>query len=231
MPTFNGFSEGKTRFTPVPAQLFSELLADIDHLGELKVVLYALWQLDHMEGVFRCLEREDFTQDKHFMSGMGKNDQAAHANLDEALDRAVNRGVLLRASTAEQESAECWYFLNSPKGRAAVEAFRQGKWHPSTTPRFPASLKIERPNIFRLYEEHVGPLTPMLAESLRDAAEEYPHAWIEDAFRIAVDNNKRSWKYIEAILRRWQEGGKDEQNRRDTEKDRRRYAEWESSER
>ncbi len=51
----------------------------------------------------------------------------------------------------------------------------------------------------------------------------------EDAFRIAVENNKRNWRYIKAILRRWQEKGRHErqQDRRDTEKDRRRYAEWE----
>jgi DNA replication protein len=53
---------------------------------------------------------------------------------------------------------------------------------------------------------------------------------VQDAFRIAVENNKRNWRYIQAILRRFQEKGRHErgqQDRRDTEKDRRRYAEWE----
>jgi fucose permease len=42
---------------------------------------------------------------------------------------------------------------------------------------------------------------------------------------------KRNWHYIDAILQRWQEGGrddrKDKQDRRDTEEARRRYGEWE----
>jgi DNA replication protein len=229
MTSFNGFKEGKTRFTPLPAQFFSELMPLIDNLDELKVTLYVFWQLDRMEGAFRYLERDDFAQDGQLMKSLGKNEKQAQAALDEALDRVVARGVLLKANYEYEGEQRCWYFLNSPKGRAAIEAINKGLWQPSETMRVPDSLNLERPNIFRLYEEHIGPLTPMISEALRDAEQTYPQVWIEDAFRIAVENNKRSWKYIEAILRRWQEGGRDEQNRRDSEKDRRRYAEWESS--
>jgi len=94
----------------------------------------------------------------------------------------------------------------------------------------PVELALERPNIYHLYEENVGPLTPLIADSLREAEAEFPDDWVEDAFRIAVENNKRSWRYIQAILHRWHEKGRNErkqQDRRDTEKDRRRYAEWE----
>jgi DNA replication protein DnaD len=71
----------------------------------------------------------------------------------------------------------------------------------------------------------------MIADALRDAEKTYQANWIEDAFRIAVERNKRNWHYIEAILHRWLEGGrddrKDKQDRRDTEEARRRYKEWE----
>ena len=63
------------------------------------------------------------------------------------------------------------------------------------------ALDVERPNIFRLYEENIGPLTPLIAEMLRDAEKTYPADWIEEAFKIAVENNVRRWRYIEAILR------------------------------
>jgi DnaD/phage-associated family protein len=70
----------------------------------------------------------------------------------------------------------------------------------------------------------------MLAESLKDAEQSYPASWVRDAIRLAVENNKRSWRYIEAILSRWKEQGRDERkNRRDTEKARRRYADWEDN--
>jgi DnaD/phage-associated family protein len=76
-------------------------------------------------------------------------------------------------------------------------------------------LKIERSNIFRLYEENVGILTPMIADMLRDAEQIYPLDWIEDAVQIAVSKNIRNWRYIEAILRRWQEKGRDNNNKQD----------------
>lgn len=226
---FEGFPEGKVRLTPVPGPFFSQLLPQIDDLNELKVVLYTFWRLDQREGVFRYVKRSDFSADAVFMAGMGATPEKAETNLDKAIGRAVARGALLEAELM-LETPQTLYFLNTPKGRAAVSAIQQGRWQPSGEAERPLELGQERPNIFRLYEQNIGPLTPMLAESLNEAEEEFPPDWIEDAFRIAVENNRRNWRYIQAILRRWQEKGRDERNqtnRRDTEKDRRRYAEWE----
>jgi DnaD/phage-associated family protein len=228
MNSFSGFPEGKVRLTPIPAPFFSELLPDIDDLGELKLTVYVFWRLDHLEGAFRYLRESDFRSDARFMAGFAATPEAAEQALQQALLRAVQRGTLLRAEVELGAGVEILYFLNSPKGRAAVQAIVRGEWRPSGQPQLPVELGFERPNIFRLYEEHIGPLTPMIAESLREAEELYPAQWIEDAIRAAVENNKRSWRYAEAILRRWQEKGRDERkDRRDTEKDRRRYAEWE----
>lgn len=67
---------------------------------------------------------------------------------------------------------------------------------------------VERPNIFALYEQNIGLLTPLLAEKLQDAEGRYPMDWIEAAFEEAVSNNKRNWRYIERILERWAVEGK-----------------------
>ena len=72
--------------------------------------------------------------------------------------------------------------------------------------REPAPLQ---PNIFALYEENIGMITPMIAEELKEAEKRYPQKWIEEAFREAVVLNKRSWRYIARILESWASGGKD----------------------
>jgi DnaD/phage-associated family protein len=229
MAPFQGFPEGKVHLTPLPGPFFTELLPAIGSLGEMKVVLYSFWRLDHMEGNFRCLRRTDFTGDGQFMSGLSADPEQAADKLDEALSQAAADGILLK-TVLPLETEEVLYFLNTPKGRAAVQAVEQGRWRPSGDEQMPIELALERPNIYRLYEQNVGPLTPLIADALREAETEYPEDWVEDAFRIAVENNKRNWRYIQAILRRWQEKGRDErqkQDRRDTEKDLRRYAEWE----
>jgi DnaD/phage-associated family protein len=71
-----------------------------------------------------------------------------------------------------------------------------------------AQVQIERPNIFVLYEQNISLLSPLIAEELKDAADHYPAEWIEAAFREAVQQNKRKWSYIRAILRRWETEGR-----------------------
>jgi len=76
------------------------------------------------------------------------------------------------------------------------------------------SRKISEPtprqsNIFALYEENIGLITPLIAEELKEAEKRYPGKWIEEAFREAVVLNKRSWRYIARILENWASGGKD----------------------
>lgn len=65
---------------------------------------------------------------------------------------------------------------------------------------------------FRFYEENIGILTPMIAESIQDAQDEYPSGWIEGAIREAARVNKRSWGYCEAILKRWKVDGPGPEN-------------------
>jgi DnaD/phage-associated family protein len=217
---FNGFPAGKVHLTPIPAQFFADLLPEIDNLGELKVSLYAFWFLDHLEGEFRYLTAKDMREDKIFMAGMGSSEEAAQAALDDALERAVIRGTLIRVQPPEGEAL---YFLNSPRGRAAVEALRAGAWSPAESPHPEIRLDAERPNIFRLYEQNIGPLTPMIAEALREAENTYPMEWIESAIRAAVEANVRKWRYVEAILKSRLERGDDGTDRAKFEKDRQRY--------
>jgi DNA replication protein len=227
---FKGFTSRTLHLTPIPGQFFNDLLPAIDHLGELKLTLYFFWRLDRMAGDFRYLRRLDFAQDELFMQGLSGDPAQAQILLDESLQRAMQRRTLLAAKAPAGESSEELYFLNSPKGRAAVEAIQQGQWRPLDEEAPAAALTPEPPNIFRLYEEHIGPLTPMIAEALGEAEDTYPASWIEQAFRLAVERNARSWRYIEAILKRWQEEGRDAQeDRRDAEKAGRKYIEGEYS--
>lgn len=224
MSSFPGFPKGKLRLIPIPGSFFSQLLPKIDDLGELKVTLYTFWRLALSEEHFRFLRRRDYLDDSAFLRGLAADPEQAADILDEALKRAVQRGSLLRATRVREQSTEEFYFLNSPRGRAAVEAIRKGDWYPADAPQTTWVPPEESPNIFRLYEENIGPLTPMIAETLIDAESTYPMLWIEDAIRIAVENNVRRWRYVEAILRSWREEGRDErQPEGHSEKDRRRY--------
>lgn len=220
MPPFTGFPEGKTPVTPIPSAFFTDLLPEIDHLGELKVTLAVIWYLNSMEGSNRFVLYKDLLNDARLIPALG-----GIPGLDDALERAVQRGTFLKAIPEDGNASEAVFFLNSPRGRAALKALGEGKWSPESISRSHLGLRAERPNIYRLYEENIGALTPLIAQALDEAEKQYPAEWIEDAFRIAVENNVRRWKYMEAILKSWQERGRDETHQRDSEKSRRRYVE------
>ncbi len=238
MAAFRGFPEGKIQQILVPTTFFNDLLPKIDHLGELKLSLYFFWRLSKMEGIFRFLSESEILEDDTFMQSLGSTAEIAQAELQDSLRRAVLRGTLLQAKVpgegGSQVDSEWVYFLNSPKGRAALRAIESGKWRPGMQQQKPLPETSEPPNIFRLYEENIGPLTPMIADALNEAEQTYPIDWIEEAIRIAVQNNKRSWRYAQAILERWRQEGKhgrkeSSKNRRDAEENRRRYVEGEFS--
>jgi DnaD/phage-associated family protein len=68
----------------------------------------------------------------------------------------------------------------------------------------------EKPNLFAVYQANIGLITPLIADSLKDAEQQYPPEWIVEAIGLAVANNKRNWRYCESILKRWQADGKDD---------------------
>jgi DnaD/phage-associated family protein len=220
---FNGFPEGRMELIPVPDLFFRDLLRNIDDLNELKITLYAFWVLAQKEGSFQYLVKSELLKDEAILEGLEGEDQKPEL-LQGALSAAERRGTLLRTELELAGEYEVFYFLNSTKGRAAVQAVKRGEWRPSLERTAPIELDLRKPNIYQLYEQNIGPLTPMIAESLRLAEKTYPASWIEDAIRIAVENNVRKWRYIEAILEGWQTQGRDDrENRSDTEKARRKY--------
>jgi len=216
MSNFNGFTSQET-FSQIPDSLF-HLFKEIDDIAELKVTLYAIWRIEHIEGHFRALCQTDFESE-----ALGLNQR----EIQLGLEKAIGRGTLL-VSTHE---ADTFYFLNSPRGRLAAEAFAKGQWRESARNMSAPFAPTRKSNIFKLYEENIGALTPLLSDILREAEKNYPSEWIEEAFEIAVKRNARNWKYVEAILTRWKEKGKDERkDKQDIVKDAKRYSESDFSE-
>lgn len=70
-------------------------------------------------------------------------------------------------------------------------------------------VRSSRPDIYTLYEQNIGPLTPILSEKLREAEMHYPPDWVADAFAEAVNYNRRNWAYIARILENWSINGRE----------------------
>ena len=227
MKTFAGFPGDKEILITIPETFFRDLLPIIDHLGELKVTLYVIWFLQQQEGSFRHIKYQHFLADSKFLNAFGKNRSEAINAIQDSLTRACERGTLLAFNTSENSPEGTIYFINSTRGRASLQALQAGDWSPENQDPDMKMPGIKRPNIFQLYEANIGPLTPLMAETLQDAEDQFPTQWIEDAIQLAVENNVRRWRYVEAILNSWKERGRDEKNRRDTQEDPRRFLDGE----
>ncbi len=217
---FSGFQENKKHFTGIPDQFFGELLPAIKDINELKLVFYLLWSAYAQGDYGVSFMVKDILLDEHFLKGLELFDNDERSVLASLLEKLVQDNILVKVDNEPTE--ESGFFINSPRGRAAADRARSGSLF-QTQGQPKATLDIIKPNIFRLYEENIGPLTPLIADSLRDAEETYPEEWIEEAIQIAVANNVRRWNYIDRILTRWQEEGRDGTDRRNTQEDYRRY--------
>jgi DnaD/phage-associated family protein len=178
----------------VPEPFFRDLLPAITDVYELRVTLLLFWALQQHHGSPRAVAESELRRTVESLELMSGEE------LDRALSSVAQHGAFICAISAEDERH---YLLNTPSERRALAA------RASTLREIPlAAVPIER-NVFQLYEENVGPLTPMVAEELRDAERHYPFPWLEDAFREAVALNRRNWRYIRRILERWAQEGRE----------------------
>ncbi len=215
MRGFNGFRGGRQAVVPVPDAFFAILLPQIDNIWELKVTLHLFWLLARRTGLPKVVAQSELAADSDLLQALKtiKGPRPAEDYLREGLDLAVARGTLLMIVVERIGGSEDqWYLLNTEASRLALERLRRGEATLGETLHAPANdmelVRVHRPNIFTLYEQNIGALTPILADELRDAELTYPDEWIGAAIRLAVESNRRNWRYIQGILRRWEAEGR-----------------------
>jgi DNA replication protein len=188
---------------------FAHVMPQIQDIGELRVVLSVYYLLHQKQELPRFVTYGELLSNSALVAQMGEE------GFRRALASATERGAILRASIELEGSSQDAYFANTEYDRQAIDRLRLGGLPAEATPSAGARFS----NVFSLYEENIGMLTPMVADELREAEKRYPAQWIHDAFKEAVALNKRSWRYVSRILERWAIEGKDSgENRRSSKK-------------
>lgn len=205
---FNGFVPG-ARATVIPTAFFTEVLPEIADESELKVSLFLFYALGRHKGYPRYVTRRDLEALLPLAQALSPLPGEIADNLARGFRLATERGSFLSVDIERDGQSDTLFFLNTPGDRRAVEQVRNGALHLGTPlPRPAEPPAAERENVFQLYEENIGPVTPLIAEELREAEQLYPFEWIEEALKEAAVLNKRSWRYAARILERWATEGR-----------------------
>lgn len=210
MTKFSGIPSGRLTFTPVPNVVFSELLPLLDDAAELHVVLHVFYLLSQKKGSPRYVTQNELRGDETLMRALDYKPK----NLERGLEKAAAHQALLQAEV----NGAAWYFFNTGEGRKALEQIERGEFKLAETARVVQAPAQVTPNIFKLYEQYIGTLTPLIAEELKEAELEYPPDVILDAFRIAAEKNARNWRFVNKILLDWTRGQNNETTRRPASK-------------
>ena len=222
MERFKGFPS-RTQFTPIPNLFFSNLLSQISDIAELKITLHIFWALYRKRGYPRFITYRELASTTGLLSGLKGGEKPPDEILRNALETASQRGTILHIILDKDGVPEDVYFLNMEADRQVVAKIQNGELAlaglKAGRQAYPDVETEEQPNIFTLYEENIGMLTPMIAEELRAAEKLYPEVWIRDAIKEAAKQGKHKWSYIVAILENWlAEGRSDGTYRRDSKK-------------
>lgn len=223
------------QFTPVPNTLLAGLLEDITDIGELKITLRVLWALHRKKSHLPYVTAREMYTDRSVSAMLGLTGDELERAVATSLKLAAQRGTLLEIPSGESgeggarvEKGEARYLLNTEPVRSALVRkgveLTESSW-PETEPEAGPGAETQRAEpradlrhgVFRVYEENIGVMSPLIAESITAALQEHPESDVIDAIRVAVEANARSWKYVVAVLRRWATEGRDVRDRRETD--------------
>ena len=204
---FDGFP-ALTKGTAIPNLFFAAVLPKLRAPGDLLAFLWASRLIQEQRGEARFVTADQLWAEP----GAAESFEAiggGRAGLDAGLDACAEAGVLLSLELAGPAGPVAVYFVHNAAARRAIARARSGdlELRPQSAV-MPARSESQRPGIFRLYEEQIGTITPLVGERLMEAEATYPEDWIEDAFREAAELNARSWRYVERILMNWAEEGR-----------------------
>ena len=199
------------KMIPVPAQLFTEILPRLHNESQLRATLYTWYAIMSKGSGQRYVYLSQLLTDPVLLSWFthlgGKN------GIQRGLDQSCREGIFLQLQIGEDDKILA---PNDESGaRLITDMKSESVAHHNQSRDSSPETNYERTvvsNVVEKYENEIGMLTPVIADMIAIAEQMYPTTWILEALDIAAQSNARSWKYVAAILARWKNEGKNNDN-------------------
>ena len=189
-------------YTQVPNDFFI-MARDMDK-AELKVVLYIIRE------TFGYHRETCEVSIRELAIGAGLTARNAY----NGAEKAIERGLVIKTVSSTHKTT--WRAVVGEDTalyplRQRTVSLRKSK-PPVKEIKETKEKEEEQAQVFRAYSSEIGILTPMIADSINEWINDgFPVKWMCDAIHEAALQNKRNWKYCEAIIKRWDAQGSQEE--------------------
>ncbi|MCY3557427.1 MAG: DnaD domain protein [Chloroflexi bacterium] len=203
---FDGFPSGAP-MTVLPQALLRDLAPAMTDPAELIVTLYAMELIGGQRRFPRRVRAADLREQRPLIGALAGVcvDREVDEAYEDGLSAAVRRGSLLLGRMQSEGRWTEWLALNDADGRRALKSASMPASVDRVTGRDAAYSSAPE-----IWQSAFGtPMPPILAEELKAAEARYGADWLFDAFAESAANNARSWRYVRAILERWETEGRD----------------------
>ena len=203
----------KPNHTQTPNELFDNHMKDMPG-SELKVVMAVCrktfgWHKDRDRISISQLEE---------MTGLSR--PAVIAGTTKAIERGVlsrrevqggyEYGLVLTGSKEILLSDQNKSLLPSkgPASNKSLHTKERVKERQTTKEKQKKNIYIQNNKLKKLYIQKIGKLTPSKIKRFQNWETLYSDKWILEAMDLAVEYNKKSFGYVQAILENWKENGR-----------------------
>lgn len=206
---FDGFPD-QGRFVSIPNLCFSFLLEKLEDIATLKLAFRIIFLIQQEPGKVRFVTMNSMLTDSSLVSAIGcSNTNDFERIVRSGVQHCMDLGIFLKTLVEDNGCMEELLFLSSDHNRGIIRKIQNGE---IVLPKLPGASPIPeyapQPNVFQIYEESIGILTPLIAERLKELEVEFPEPWIYAAIKEASIQNRMRLSYIEGILRRWRQDGR-----------------------
>jgi len=201
-----GFPEPMT-YTPVPDSMLGKFLVEFQDEYLLRCFLRILWHLHKSKDKIKSVDIATLEGDLVIGSILSNRDSQDLSRLSTALKEMYDFHLVLLVN-AGADNKNLRVVLNTQNNVKLIEKFGWIRTKLIEATRVLSDLSVQS-NVFGLYEQNIGLITPLVADELRDMENEYPITWVEEAIQLSVTYNRKSIRYISTILERWRNEGRD----------------------
>ena len=151
------------RYTPTPNLVFGKLLDEIKELNDLKFILRIIWMINQAKRVPKYITLEEIISDRIINAIIPKPNTEPDTFCKSILNKPQLLNLFLYHEININQSNTAVVALNTARNKTMLNKIKGlDKFDSVFQPN--GDVSEESPNIFKLYEDNIGTLNPIITD-------------------------------------------------------------------